>query len=304
MTNRFRIWQEVVPPVPTFLDRTGGLAQAPMQHRIESLYDAGVDGVLVLGSAGEGPAVEEGVRDRAVAVAVGAMQQRLVVVGCGAQTTESTVRQLSKAMDSGAGAGLVLPPFYYGLSQDQLMRFFVDVADRSPLPILLYHIPGSTGNPFAVETVERLAQHPNVAGIKDSQGDFVRFLELHRRVGSDEFAIFQGVAGLVGPSLMHGFGQAMCTVTALAPGIERRMRQALSAGDLATAGDLSRRIAAVAELFRSGPYPLPVNMKLVSEMLGIGTSYPHDPAVICDEGHRDRLRKGVAELGLTERDMN
>ncbi len=287
----------VVPPIPTFLDGEQ-LDGAHQRALLDRLYAAGVDGVLTLGSAGEGPALDDPVRSEAITVAVEAMQGRPVVVGCSGQTARAVGRQIAVAADLGASSALVLPPFYFTLSQDSMVRYFLEVADHAAVPILLYHIPGMTGNPFAIPTIERLAEHPRVAGIKDSQGDFIRFLQLHRRLAGEEFIVFQGVAALVGPSLLAGCEDAMCTVTALFPEPELSMRAAIAARDLETVRHLMHRISAVTELFRLGSYPLPSNIKAIADLVGIGPGRPHDPALTPDDSHRDQLAAGLAELGF------
>jgi dihydrodipicolinate synthase/N-acetylneuraminate lyase len=162
----------------------------------------------------------------------------------------------------------------------------------------MYHIPAVTGNPFSVATVERLSLHPNVVGIKDSGGDFVRFLQLQRNLDSDEFAVFQGVAALVGPSLLAGCRNSMCTVTSLLPQPEMELREAIASADLARVQILMHQISAVTELFRVGSCPLPVNFKAIAELLGLGPGQPHDPALQPDSDHIAVLAQGLAELGI------
>jgi len=287
----------VVPPIPTFLDG-GRLDEKSYSALVDRLRAAGVDGVLILGTAGEGPALAEENRTAAIAVAVESIGGLPVVVGCGGQTAEQVVRQVETAADLGATAALVLPPFYYPLSQDALTRYVTEVADRAAIPVLLYHIPAMTGNPFAVATVERLHLHPKVVGIKDSQGDFVRFLQLQRNLASEEFVVFQGVAALVGPSLLAGCHDSMCTVTALLPELEMELREAVGAADLETIRMLMHRISAVTELFRLGAYPLPVNFKAIAALLGLGPGQPHDPALLPDSSHYEELTRGLTRLGL------
>jgi 4-hydroxy-tetrahydrodipicolinate synthase len=251
-----------------------------------------------LGTAGEGPVLAEEDRAVAVAAAVESTGGLPIVVGCSGQTVDQVVRQVESAADLGATAALVLPPFYFSLSQDALVRYMTDVADRAAIPVLLYHIPAMTGNPFAVATVERLGLHPNIVGIKDSEGDFVRFLRLQRNLASEEFVVFQGVAALVGPSLLAGCHDSMCTVTALTPELELELREAVVAADLETVRILMHRISAVSELFRLGAYPLPVNFKAVAALLGLGPGQPHDPALLPDSNHRAELRRRLTQLAL------
>lgn len=291
--------RRIVPPIPTLLDGRG-LAVAHQRAMLDRLCEAGVDGVLTLGTVGEGAVLDDDVRRAAVATAVEAMGDRSVVVGCSGQTADAIVAQIEAAAGLGAAAALVLPPFYFQLSQEALVRLFSEIASRSSLPVMLYHIPGMTGNPFEIDTVQRLAEHPGVVGIKDSGGDFVRFLQLHRLLSSDDFVVFQGVAPLIGPSLLAGCDDTMCTVTALFPKPEMRLRAAIEASDLATVASLMRHISQITELFRLGSHPIPANVKAIIQLLGMGPGRPHEPAITPDETHRDRLAVGLRQLGLME----
>jgi len=287
----------VVPPIPTFLDG-GRLDERSQRELVQSLRIAGIDGILTLGTAGEGPTLTDEIRAAAIEVAVEVGGGIPVVVGCSGQTADSVVRQIEAAAALGATTALVLPPFYFTLSQASIIRYLTNVSDRSSIPVMLYHIPGVTGNPFGIPAVEELSVHPRIVGIKDSAGDFIRFLQIQRTLDSDDFVVFQGVAALVGPSLLAGCSNSMCTVTALLPEPEMALRRAIAAADLDEVRVLMHQISAVTELFRLGSYPLPANFKAIAAMLGIGSGRPHDPAVSPDPEHLAALREGVARLGL------
>ncbi len=303
MGNQIRPPRGIVPPIPTLLDGRQ-LDEGGQRELVQNLRTAGVDGVLALGTAGEGPVLPDGIRAAAITASVKAIEGLPVIVGCSGQTADHVVDQAQMAADLGATAVLAMPPFFFSLSQDSIIRYLTDVADRSLLPVVLYHIPGMTGNSLEVPTVEQLSQHPNIVGIKDSGGDFIRFLRLQRTFDSERFSVFQGVAALVGPSLLAGCGNTMCTVTAIMPGPEMELRSAIGRADLETIGKLMHHISAVTELFRLPPYPLPANIKAVASLLGFGTGRPHDGAVNPDPDHLARLSGGLGRLGLLAGEEN
>ena len=259
---------------------------------------AGVDGVLVAGTVGEGPILEPALREELIALAVEALRGRYVVVGCSGETVTHVVSKSTQAADLGAGVALVLPPYYFRHSPAELTRFFLDVAEASPLPILAYHIPSITGNPINAFTADQIAKHPNIVGIKDSGGDLVSFLSMYRRLASDNFRVFQGVAPLVPTSLASGCSDTMCTVSGLFPDLEYRLRTALSTGDSIAVSNISKSICSVVEIFRSGPYALPVNVRAVAHLIGLVEHSPsgsfHEP----DEHHVAELAQGLAAVGL------
>jgi len=290
-----------IPPIPTFLN--GDCVDAKRQcSLLNRLAAAGVDGILTLGTVGEGAVLDEAIRVGAIRAAVRCLPEKAVIVGCFGHTAKALLQQVETAADSGATAALVTPPFYFRLSQVALLDLLTEVADRASIPVVLYHIPTVTGNPLSSELVERVADHPNVAGIKDSGGDFAHFLKLHRQHASKDFVVFQGTAALVGPSILAGCLDAMCTVTALVPHLEMNLRRAVKTADLAPVPALLRRISAIAELFRLGDYPIPANFKLVAELLELGSARVHDPALSPSVTHREEMKRKMSDLALFNAD--
>lgn len=286
-----------VPPIPTFL-KDGQFDRASQESLLLGLRSAGLDGVLTLGTVGEGPVLSGEVRHEAIVEAVRCFGEGRVIAGCFGQTPGAVLDQIRAAADSGAAAALALPPYYFGLPQRTLLTYYQEIADAAPLPILLYHIPKLTGNPLEPELLGSLAAHPNIVGMKDSGGDLMRFLRLRQSLASDDFVVFQGVAALVGPTLIAGASDTMCTVSALLPRHERSLRQAILQGDGAAFGDPLRLIALVADLFRRLPYPIPATFKAVAHLLGLGPLETHLPALSPDESELRFLRQELDAMGV------
>jgi 4-hydroxy-tetrahydrodipicolinate synthase len=155
------------------------------QSPARGLVGAGVDGLLLLGTAGEGPVLPSPLWTRALAVAVAAADERVPSVVCvSGQTTDTVLRRIDEAVVAGASAVLVLPPFYYPLSQRHLHAFVDRIAARSDLPVILYHIPSLTGHGFEIELLSEWATHPRVIGVKDSGRDRTFHERLLREIGS------------------------------------------------------------------------------------------------------------------------
>lgn len=187
----------------------------------DSLVDAGAHGLFPGSSIGEFPSLtREQNRVVVETVANVAADRTTVLAGCCDTNVEGVVDHIDVAADCGADAAVVVTPYYLQTTQVGLERFFTHIADRATLPLLLYNIPALTGNRLAVETVQRLADHPQIAGIKDTSGD----LTYHYRIIADtpaEFLVFQGATQLAAASLDLGadgliagpgnfFPEAMC----------------------------------------------------------------------------------------------
>ena len=292
----------VVPPVPTFLRADGTVDESAQGALTDRLVAAGVDGVLVLGTAGEGPVLPERLRAPAIAATVDAAAGRLAVVaGCWGQTAEDALDRIEGAADQGVSAVLLLPPFYLPLSQRHLRGFVAEVVERSPLPVLLYHIPVRTGHGFGLELLREAAEHPRIVGVKDSSKDLAFHHRLLAEVARPSFAVFQGAAPLVFASARAGSPDSMCPVTALVPEWELALRAALRRGDHATAAAVAQRIDGLAALFSLGDGPMPSVFKVIAGLLGLGPDTPHggfvrvEPAVVAE------LASRLGDLGLTVR---
>jgi len=138
-----------------------------------------------------------------------------LIVGCGEQSTRTTLANCRSAAQHGADIALVVPPFYYkgSMNTQALIAHYRTVADNSPLPILIYNMPANTaGIDLDAATICTLAEHPNILGIKDSAGNMAKLAEIVAST-SHVFSVFAGSAGYLLPALVVG---AVGAVSALA----------------------------------------------------------------------------------------
>jgi 4-hydroxy-2-oxoglutarate aldolase len=209
-----------------------------------------LSGFVALGSTGERVHLDTSERARVVEAAREAVSASFVfVVGVGAHSTRLTIGEAREAARAGADALLVITPHFYrgAMSQEALYEHYVAVADDSPVPVVLYNIPQNTGVAVAPETVARLAEHENVAGIKDSSGDFVNFVEMLRLAGRREgFALMTGHASTLYASLCEGARGAILAAACVVPELCVEVYESFTAGEHARARDLQERLLPVA----------------------------------------------------------
>lgn len=210
-----------------------------------------VAGYVALGSTGERAHLDA--RERAAVVETArecVPRERSFVVGVGEQGTRGTVEECKLAAHQGADAVLVLTPHFYkgAMSQGALASHFEAVADSSHVPVILYNIPQNTGVALAPETVARLSEHKNIAGIKDSSGDVANFVEMIRLVGerAEEFDLLTGHAGVFYASLASGAVGGILAAGCVLPGLCVEIYEAARARDHERARALQRRLAPVA----------------------------------------------------------
>jgi 4-hydroxy-2-oxoglutarate aldolase len=240
----------VLIPFTTPFGEGGELDTRALRSNIERWNETGVVGYVALGSTGERVHLDERERASVVETARACVPRGMAfVVGVGEQWTRGAVAECRRAAEAGADAVLALTPHFYkgGMTQGALAEHFEALADASPVPVLLYNIPQNTGVAVAPETIARLSEHPNVAGIKDSSGDMVNLVEMIRLVGvRDDFTLMTGHAGVFYAALCAGVGGAILAAGCAVPRRCVEIYKAFSAGEHERALQLHKRLAPVA----------------------------------------------------------
>lgn len=241
----------VLLPFTTPFGADGEVDAAALGANIERWNATGVAGYVALGSTGERAHLDERERMAVVEAARRHVPRSLAfVVGVGEQSTRGTIIEARRASDAGADALLVLTPHFYraAMSQDALAEHFNAVADASSVPVILYNIPQNTGVALAPETVARLSEHANIAGIKDSSGDMVNFAEMVRLAGGcrEDFALLVGHAGVFYAALCAGACGGILAAGCCAPRLCVRLLEAFREGRHALALDMQWRLAPLA----------------------------------------------------------
>lgn len=205
----------LAPVVTTFNPGGDTIAPAPFQANIRHHVDAGLSGIIVTGSTGEAALLDEAERLRLVELArVVVPDDRVLIAGVGAESTRTTIARASGAAELGAELMLVVPPHYFGraMTHEALLTHYRAVADASPRPILLYNIPVFAHLTLEPELVAELAEHENIAGIKDSAGDLTR-LRGYVAAQSDRFTVLTGHGPTLSEALELGARGAILAVS-------------------------------------------------------------------------------------------
>jgi 4-hydroxy-2-oxoglutarate aldolase len=227
----------ILPPVATpFADEDIDLAA--MRHNVTRWMRTGLRGLVLLGTNGESPFVDEEEAVRLVAATREHVPaDRVLVVGTARQSTRATIASSRAAAAAGADAVLVLTPsvFRAQMTGEALSAHYRAIADASPVPVLLYNFPAATGVTLSVPMVAQLAAHPNIAGIKESSGDLAVVGELVARTPAD-FHVVVGAAPTLYASLLVGADGGVVAIANVVPELcvklhrlvrERRLDEAL-----------------------------------------------------------------------------
>jgi 4-hydroxy-2-oxoglutarate aldolase len=298
----------ILIPFTTPFDEGGGVDVRALRANVGRWNRTGVVGYVALGSTGEHAHLDEGERLAVVEAAREAVPAEMAfVVGVGAHSTRATAREAAAAARAGADGVLVITPHFYraSMTQGALLTHYQAVADSSPVPLILYNIPQNTGVALAPETVARLAEHENVAGIKDSSGDVVGFAEMIRQAGARvdepgpgrgrEFVLAVGHAGVLYPALAAGADGAVLAVACAVPELCVAVYRAFRAGDHARALSLGRRLLPVARAVTTR-YGIG-GLKFALDLRGYAGGVVRAPLPMPDAEARSEIARLLAEAG-------
>ncbi|MEO7457400.1 MAG: dihydrodipicolinate synthase family protein [Gemmatimonadaceae bacterium] len=227
----------VLAPVVTPFDASGELDLDGFARNIGAHVRAGVCGIVVTGSTGEAALLDDAERLALIARARAEVGSDLtLLIGTGAESTRATIARSKAAAERGADGVLVVAPHYYGeaMTVEALREHYLRVADASPVPVLLYTIPKYMHFAISPELVAELAQHDNVAGMKDSSGDAQLFAKYLASQG-ESFKVLTGSGVLFGEAMRMGATGGILAVALFAPALTFDVWNARQSGDSAGA---------------------------------------------------------------------
>lgn len=287
----------VYPPVLTPF-RGEEVAHDRLAANLARLNAHPLSGYVVLGSTGEFPLLGEGEKERIIATArEHTPGDRRLVAGTGGESTDACIRLTRRAAHLGVNAAIVITPSYFkaAMKPATLIRHYRAVADASPVPIILYNFPANTGINLEPETVARLAEHPNIHGIKDSSGNVPQAVETIR-LTPKTFHVFVGSPIAFLPALVVGAAGGILAIANIAPAECCEVWRLAQAGQWAEARDVAFRLAPLATGIgaRYGIGGLKAALDLIG---GYGGS-PRPPLPAPDPDGVDVIREILATAGL------
>jgi len=286
-----------VPLVTPF--RSGEVDEDALRSLIEWQIQSGSHGLSVTGTTGEPTSLSIDERERVIEIAVRAAAGRVPVVpGTGSNNHEETLRLTAFAGQVGADAVLVLVPYHVRPTQEGLYQHFRAVARATPLPVIVYNIPGRTAVNMDVETLARLRRDcDNVVGVKESNKDFEHVNRVLQRCGRD-FLLFSGIELLCYPVLAIGGAGFVSATANLVPDRVARMYDLWQAGDWRGAQDLHYDLMPLNDVLFIETNPGPVKYAL--SRLGRIAPEIRLPLVLPSEANRATIRDVMARSGLLE----
>ena len=252
------LFGHVVTAMVTPFTAGGEVDYAKAATLAKRLVENGNDGVVIAGTTGESPTLSDEEKIglfRAVKDAVGGRGK--VIAGTGTYDTAHSIHLSKEAHRVGADGLLLVNPYYNRPSQDGLYAHFRAVAESTPLPVMLYNIPGRTGVNCAPETIARLAEIPNIVAVKEAAGSLDQVSEIRVKT-PDHFLIYSGDDSLTLPKLAVGATGVVSVAGNIAARPIQEMIQAFFAGRVAEALRLHRRLWPLFKVLFITTNPVPV----------------------------------------------
>ena len=258
----------IFPPIPTPFDLQGDIAYPRLAENLEKWNAFDLSGYVVLGSNGEAVFLDTRERLRVLETARQAIpREKLLIAGTGSESTRATIALTRQAAEVGADAALVITPHFFGgkMRFDALVRHYQSVAESSPIPVVAYNVPKFTGVDMDAATVARMAQHPNIIGIKDSSGNVAKLTDVVR-LTSDAFQVLVGTASVLLAGLTVGAVGGVVALGNVAPQQSIDIFRLFQTGKIDEAAELQRRMLPVnvAVTARFGV----AGLKMALDMLG------------------------------------
>jgi 4-hydroxy-2-oxoglutarate aldolase len=288
----------IFPPLPTSFDKDENLLPDMIRYNIKRLSEYDLAGFLILGSNGEQVMLSESEKLAAIAAARDALPEgRLLLAGTGCQSTRETISLTRAAATEGAHAVLVINPSYYkgNMNQAELVRHYFDVADASPVPVLVYNMPANTGVDMTARMIIAMAEHPNIVGLKESGGNVVKMGEVMGNV-KPGFQVLAGGAGFLLPALAMGAVGGILASANIAPGHCLEIFNAFVAGDIARARDLQHSIIALNAAV-TARWGVPA-LKAAMDHLGLFGGHVRRPLLPLNEEIKKQLIEMMCENGV------
>ena len=276
--------------------RDGKVDEAAFRLLLERQIEGGVDGVVPVGTTGESATVSADEHKRIVELCVEIAAGRVrVIAGAGASATDKAIDLVRHAKTVGADGALVVTPYYNRPSQDGLYAHFAAINDAVQLPVLLYNVPGRTGVDLADATTARLAELPNIVGIKDATGDLPR-ASLQRLECGEDWVMLSGNDDSALGYMAHG-GHGCISVTCnVAPELVSRFYEDCMAGRYQDALYGQDRLMRLHKALFADASPSPTKFALAH--LGLCREEGRLPLVPCSEAARAEVLAAMRDAGL------
>ena len=293
----------IIVPIVTPVDEENHINEEAMARVVNYIIDGGVHGILAFGSNGEFFAIDADEQRKALACIVKTANKRVpVYMGIAGITTKECVETAKMAKEENADGISILPPMFISPSEDELYAHIVTIAETVPdLPVLLYNNPGKVGYGLSVNLVNRLADVPNIVGIKDTSGNMTLTAEFIRTTRDKGFKVMAGKDTMILGSLAYGAVGAIASTANIVPELVVEIYDKYMAGDIEGACEAQFKLTPFRNTFDKVSFP--AGTKDACNQIGLDVGNSIKPNTTASPEVLDEMREILTELGYIKEEV-
>lgn len=263
---------------------------------IERQIEGGTDAIVFLGTTGEPSTMSFAEEHVLMEYAVKKVNKRAkVIFGCGSNNTADAIMTAQKAESYGADGLLAVTPYYNKCTQNGLVAYYKAICDAVSIPVIVYNVPGRTGVEIQPATMAKIAEIPNIAGIKDAGGNMSKTMETLRLV-REKCDVYSGEDALNLPILAAGGAGVISVLSNIIPAEVKKLCSLIAAGNLAEAIALNDRLLPLANACFVEVNPIPV--KAAMNLSGFDVGTPRAPLTEIEPQNKQKLVSAMQAFGL------
>ena len=295
------IFSGAITALVTPMTADGSLDEATLVAMVERQIDAGINGLVPVGTTGESPTLSAEEDQRVIELTIETVRRRgvaettPVIAGTGSNVTSHAIAYTQAAARLGADAALVVSPYYNKPDQRMLEAHYRAVADEGGVPIVVYNVPGRTGGNVSADTLMRLAEHPRIVAVKEASGNMEQIMTIVRD-RPEGFAVLSGDDSWTLPIMGVGGDGVISVASNEVPTVMVELCAAAARGDMETAWRVHYRYLELMRVNSITTSPAPVKAAMAE--MGLITDALRMPMLPLDEANRARVRAVLTELDL------
>lgn len=268
--------------------------EAGLRSNIDFLVKGGISGVVPSGTTGESATLSFQEHKDLIDITV-EHSDVPVIAGTGSNSTAEALELTKYAADAGAQAALLISPYYNKPNDAGMLKHFTTVADQADIPQILYNVPSRTCINMKTEVTVKLAEHPNIIGIKEASGDLDQISDIIRQTRDQDFVVFSGDDALILPIMELGGVGVISVAANIVPEKVTAMVEAFNKGDMDVAKRLEIQLSPLIEALFLETNPIPV--KKAAELIGLASGLLRLPLAPISAENEEKLRAELEAIG-------
>jgi 4-hydroxy-tetrahydrodipicolinate synthase len=276
--------------------KNGAVDWQSLEALIDFHLQSGTHGIVPCGTTGESATLSHQEHDEVIRAVIKAVNKRIpVIAGTGSNSTDEAVRLTREAEKSGADGALMISPYYNRPTQEGIYQHYKKVAAAVGIPIIVYNIPGRTGSKIEPETLARMSEIKNIAGVKEATGSVDQAIDVIRLCG-DRLAVYSGEDSLIFSLMALGGKGVISTVANVAPKETAALTEACLSGNWQKGRELQFKLMPLIRSLFIESNPIPAKTAL--SLMGKCSSDLRLPLTPMAEGNVQKLKQTMGDFGL------